>query len=790
MKTNSITRITALTMALAVICGGAASCGNKAGSGTSTAAGLIQNAFKAEPVGSDMSFSYVSGLVYSPVSNKVYVAGVQDSENSSGQQLFVTDLEFAQFDELPMDEGGFADGGYSIAAAPDGGLYVIQQINDFGDMELPDPDDPDFDPSSYDYGALEEARVTSYKFIRFDQEGNKVTSADIDGIDEYIENNAYFSGMYNFGKDQLLLSFSGEDEKSIAIDTEGKVIGEAYMDGLSWVSGGAETPDGETVISGFSSKGLKLKYFDTDSLKPSGKEIEIKDNSIMNISSLCNGSGEYEVFADTDKSLYGVKADGTLDEMINWTNSDMNSDYGRLVLPLENNEFIVFDANDKCFSRMTKRDSSDFENTKVITLGMGFDDGTISQKVKEFNKSHDDVRIKTVDYQKYNSYDEESMEMTDSAEKHMKMDIVSGNAPDMVVTYGTSLQLSLAGKGVFADMGELLDADSELSRDDILPNVLEACKINGKLLSLPSNFTVSSLAVKKKFFDKENWTFADLKETYEKMPEGTELTEITTRSNAFYILKDSLSSCIDYEKGTCNFDTEQFRDILEFCSQFKDDSELMDWYNSSSDEEINSFIEDSQSRYKDEKALVYEMYLDGFEAYQIAKQAMFDDDITLVGVPTEDGKGSKLVFSKTYSILDSSSSKQECWEFVKSFFGEEKGGDIEAYGFPTLKSGFDKKAEQAAKPRTYTDEDGEEHEIDNTYYLGGKEIKIDPLSDKDRDYIVDYIMNTDTAEFTFTDEVNEIVTDCITAYFKKEKSADETIELINSKVSILLSEQS
>ena len=94
------------------------------------------------------------------------------------------------------------------------------------------------------------------------------------------------------------------------------------------------------------------------------------------------------------------------------------------------------------------------------------------------------------------------------------------------------------------------------------------------------------------------------------------------------------------------------------------------------------------------------------------------------------------------------------------------------------------------KKRTYTDENGKEHEIDDTTYINGKEIKIDPLTEDERDYIVDYVRNAGAPGNSISEEVFEIISDSIDSYFKNEKSADEVIELINSKVSILLSEQS
>ena len=786
MKTNNITRITALTLALAVICGSAASCGSKAKSESSTAQELLQNSYKSEPIDCGEEFGMVSSMTYSPETQKVFF--VADKKDENIQKLFITDLNFTEFKEAEIEYKPKADTYFNITSASDGTVYVVQTLNEYGDLELPDFDDPDFDYENYDFEAMEEARVTSYKIMHIDSEGKILSESDIKDMDEKIDDDAYFSGVYSFGKDKLIAVFSGEKEKAVVIDTEGKITGDMDFDDFNWIVGMTEKTYDKFIVCGYSLKGIKCQYIDTETLKPTGEDIDLSDSSI-NLMGLYKGSGDHIAYLDTNNSLLGLKSDGTTDEIINWTDSDVSSDYGRSVIALDNGEFIIFNGGDEGFMRLTKRDSSEFANTNVITLGMLYDDGVISEHVKDFNKAHDNVRIKTVDYSKYNQYDEESMQMTDSGEKHLTMDIVSGKAPDMIVSYNNSLELSMASKGIFADLGEFLKSDNELSEDDIMPNVIEGCKVGGKLISLSPTFSISTMAVKKKFFDKENWTFEDLRKTYEKLPKDTELTETTTKSGAFYLLKSALGDCIDYSKGTCNFDSDIFKDILEFCSQFKDDEELMKWYNEASEEELTEFFQDSNTKYKDERALVYTMYLSDFRDYKTTKEGIFNEDITLVGFPTSDGTGAKLQFDQSYAILENSSSKNECWEFIKTFFTDESYEDDMSYGFPSLKSAFEKKAENASKPRTYKDEDGNEHEIDDTMYINGQEIKVSPLTDKEKEYIINYVKNTTSCELAFTDEIDEIITDCMNAYFKNEKSVDETIELINSKVSILLSEQ-
>ena len=112
-------------------------------------------------------------------------------------------------------------------------------------------------------------------------------------------------------------------------------------------------------------------------------------------------------------------------------------------------------------------------------------------------------------------------------------------------------------------------------------------------------------------------------------------------------------------------------------------------------------------------------------------------------------------------------------------------------GFPSLKSQFDEMAEKSMKKPTYKDENGKEVEQDLIYYSqDGKEVKVDPLNEKEKDFIVDYIKNTTQVSDAIDPDVSMILEEEIMAYIKGEKTADEIIELIQNRVSLLVSEQS
>ncbi|MBD5159629.1 MAG: extracellular solute-binding protein, partial [Ruminococcus sp.] len=519
----------------------------------------------------------------------------------------------------------------------------------------------------------------------------------------------------------------------------------------------------------------------------------------ININDIYQGAGDYKIFFSTGNGFFGVKDDNKIVEIINWLDSDINSYSVRNIISLEDGDFIAYvedyDSNDSAgFVRLTKRNADELANQTVITVGMLYSDQAITSKITEFNKSHTDYRIKIADYSKYNEYNEEQEKMTNSAQKQLKMDIVSGNAPDMIVTYDYSLIAELAPHGTYADLSTYLEKDDDLSEDDIMPNIIKASTIKGKLYSLAPTFNVETMACKSKFFDEENWTIDDFIDTMHDNKDMKITRYGNTKDTAFSILAPAISSFVDFDKAECDFNSEDFKKILEFCNEFPDESEEINW-ETATDDEMQKYWNEQDTLLMEDKALLDSIYFSELTEFTTEKNAYFGgEDITLVGIPSTDGKGATINMQNSFAILDSSPSKDTCWEFIKEFFTEDyQASDTNHYiwGLPTLVSAFEKKAESAMHKPYYIDDDGNKVEYDNSYYINNKEIKIDPLTEEEKDFIVDYIKKADKIYTDGAgDDINEIISTEVQKYFKGESTSQQACDMIQNRVSILLSEQS
>lgn len=760
-----------------------------------TADKVVTNSYSSIDIDIDIPVNYVEQMLYIKDTAQVLILG----GNDDGTSMYLTDMDFSGFNEIPLDfpKTENSQSYMRTAIAQDGSIYVLFTLIDYGDFKLPDYDDPDFDDENFDYDAMNEAAQYSHTLYKLGSDGKVISENPVD-LSEYSEDdsdgNIHINNLIA-GKDgKLIVSLSGMTEAYLIMDETGKVSGKIESESENhWINYFANDTEGNILCAGYGEKGEIVESLDLDSKKFTDSGISMNENSYIGINSMNTGNGEYTLFMNTQTGLYGVDKDKKIVEIVNWIDSDIKSDTVRGVIGMDDGDFIIYyndyETNKNGFSRLTKRNAEELANQTIITVGVMYSDQSVISKITEFNKSHSDYRIKISDYSKYNEWDEENEKQTNSAEKQLKMDIVSGEAPDMVITYDMSLISELYKKGIYADLYTYLENDEELSKDDIMPNVLKACEYDGKLYSLTPSFSVASFACKTKFCDKENWTLDDMIDTFHENSDMEFSKYSNSKEGVFEMLAMSAESFIDYDKLECHFDSDEFKKILEFANEFPDESDGINW-ETATDDEMQQYWNEQETKCMEDKALLADVSLYEFTGYSEAKHLTFDDDITLVGVPSDDGKGGRIVINDTIAILDSSPSKDVCWEFMKTFFTEDSQTDNRySFGLPSLVSAFDKKAEDSMSKPYYIDEDGKKVEYDNTYYLNDKEITIPPLTKEEKDFVVDYIKNSDKVYRGYSQDVIDVITEEVTKYFKGECSSQQAIDKIQSRVDIMINEQ-
>ena len=481
----------------------AASCSLPGGNGSGstsekpkqTASDVIKHSYSAEQFGSMPDLDYVNTIVRLGDTDNVLITG--NTEGKGEQKLFITDINFEEFKPLEIDYGAGenAEIYLNVAAAPDGTIYNVASITDYGDEKMPDWNDPDFDYESFDWDKFNAAAKTSTLLYTFDPTGEQLTKAEVKFADPEDDDDEetitpYIGSIYPIDKDHALAYIGGEKDNYVILNTDGSFGKNVAFPSDLWLGAMCSTPDGNLAFTSWSGDNVTIGTVNKDTLQVKTDAITVKDLKNESVNTLIKGEGEFAYYTSTYNGLFGVTEDGAASELINWADSDLNGDSVRGLIPIGNNEFAIFiyDYNDKSmngFYRLVERDASELANKTLITIATVYGDSSFKSEVNSFNRSSDKYRIKIVDYSQYYDYDKENDKYLNTPAKQLKLDIIAGNTPDMLFFNDPAAVKGLTNKGVFVDLYDYLGKDGGVSKDELMPPILKASEEDGKLYSLP-----------------------------------------------------------------------------------------------------------------------------------------------------------------------------------------------------------------------------------------------------------------------------------------------------------------
>lgn len=415
------------------------------------------------------------------------------------------------------------------------------------------------------------------------------------------------------------------------------------------------------------------------------------------------------------------------------------------------------------------------ENGEIreVTLAVADKYDMIQGYITEFNDSGSKFNINVKDYFKDSEY---SIESIDSAINDLEKDIIKGDIPDIVYLNTNEIQ-KLSSKGGFADIYGLMENDGDISKEDFLPSVLNSLETDGHLYSLAPTFMISTIAAKSKFVSQENWSFSEFQSVFDSVSDKSELFEMGNNKQAvLHFLTDGSDDFVDNFNHTCSFDSPEFIRILEFANTFPDVDEY----------------EFEQRSCREDTALLSQLYIESFRDFNVKKQCVFGDDMTFAGYPSENGSGSKIIISRQFAIMEDSSEKDGAWEFLKSVVDSEKVSP-QISGIPVTEKGVETVCKAALEKPYFFDElnDGKKTYFDEIGYdsCTNLPITISPMSEADMRKYAEFVRSIDRVSSGVESVVDNIVREETELYFSGEYSAQKCAEMIQNRVSILLSEQ-
>ena len=310
----------------------------------------------------------------------------------------------------------------------------------------------------------------------YDEAGNKTSERSAGWCVERVDENG-FSGP--------LFSSSAVDEP-LEIDVRGGVI---YLSGSDGVfcfsvdggflgsSGSLNGFRGMTIAGG----SVYLLHSDISGVKiglasPESCSISANLTADVNVYDLIGGAGLY---INSGSDLYSLDPEtGETVLVLNWVSAGVAGDY-KGATSLADGAFLYYDASELCLL-----EPAAYSGEPITLTLASMEPRFIRDAVIDFNASNEKYTVEIIDYSQYNT-----AYAPEAGVLRLNLDIVSGNAPDIIDLTGLPL-------GHYEGMGLLEDLSAYFEREGspaMAENFLNALKSGGKLCALVPCCTIMTI---------------------------------------------------------------------------------------------------------------------------------------------------------------------------------------------------------------------------------------------------------------------------------------------------------
>ena len=392
------------------------------------------------------------------------------------------------------------------------------------------------------------------------------------------------------------------------------------------------------------------------------------------------GSGGTDFYLYDSSCFYGCVVDPEeREELFNWSSLGLASGDTHVCALLEGRFAVIAGTYSQ-----TQLLSYEFciiepgeDNRIVLTMLSLQPDSSLLEAIALFNKSNDEYRIELTSY--FSMNEDVSAADWNNALTRLNTAMIAGDIPDLLDLNHMPVE-AYSRRGLLEDLYPYLLNDPQINMDDYYANVFTAISIDGKLPYITSSIRILSVFADTGIVGSERgWTleeFVALKNSghlkMEFFPPTLLLKMIIGADNRF----------VDWDKGECRFDSEEFAHLLELCLlQAEADLNWID--------EDGLFEGQANCIYISADSVIAVAYYN----------ALLGGQANPIGIPNPDGNvmhiiepANRIGFSSTCKHKDGA------WAFVRSFL--EPRLQESGWYFPFLKSSFEKICTEAVKGNT------------------------------------------------------------------------------------------
>lgn len=496
-------------------------------------------------------------------------------------------------------------------------------------------------------------------------------------------------------------------------------------------------------------------------------ELDAQD---YNEDMLINGTGSYSVYLRSNEYVSGYSLETDKETpLMSWKENDFVSDEIGEIAALSEEKWIAIEQSETAHLVYMQQGEAQEQKTELQLLCLRAD-SVLQKQIADFNRSSPDYHIKVISY-----------EESENPSQAFLMDLATGKTGDIVVLPETDEE-SFLKKGFLVDLYPFMEKDPDLCREDFLPNVLKAYEQDGRLYQTVSWVNINGWIIRRSNMGNLNgWDWETVQKLLEQYPDAAMFADTSCEEILQELMKGMLDSFVDWQQGTCNFQSEEFYDILDTAKTYGERTADI-----SPEEEIQALL--------DGRLLFSKTTANPFEI-ELFSEAL-KDDFAFIG-PCVGSQSGGVFWSSDIQcgILKNSKQKDGAWQFVRTYFTREHqdlNQDIISFGMsidgiPVRKDCFEEFVKRYSATEGY-DKDGVWVEpLEGTGGTDRFDYTIAPFSEFQEKLFREIVTGTVQKEKT-DEQMKQVILEESEAYFNNEKKKEQVAELIQNRVSTYLRE--
>lgn len=775
MRSKNFTwkKVIALSLTAAMLMASAGCAGSKSGQASKSDEHQIQlgiNGYLYVPeyISLDNEGNYLSNI--SVQNEKMYYSTWNwDEETQTGGDMYYSrDLISGEEVPLAMPQTSAQSNITGMLLDKDGNMYFM--LMDYSSQRVSE----------------EGYSLPDYYLMKTDSQGNELYNLNITKDLSTAGQNIYIQNMVMDGEGHI---YASADQNIFLFHADGTYQG--VIETNDWISNMGIGKDGKVYITQWGNgAGMVLQELDFTA-KTVGASYENFPNG-YNSNGLYSGT-EYDFIVNDGSRLYGYnKSTQSSEEILNWVDCDINGQYVEVAASLEDGRIfaVIRDwSAEQTVTEMallTKTPVDQVNQKELIVFATLSSSQDIEASVVKFNKTNDTYRIKI------KSYIDNQAQWTETtwsdAITAMNNDIISGNGPDIIDLSNLNIG-SLVSNDALVDLNPYLEQSNVIKKADLVESVINSYTFDGVLTCIPMNFSVATVMGKTSLVGENmGWTLDDILALMDANPDASPFEYATKDFILQYCMMFNQSAFIDWENVDCSFDTEEFKKVLEFANRFPSEYDYNDERSTPKKIAEGDVLLNQTSIYDANDISIHLQFFGG-------------EPVTYIGYPTVDGSvGCMLQGYGTYGISAQSEKKDGCWAFLESVLSISASSRNFYYmGFPVRKAELEKILDKASKPQYILDEKGQPmldengQPIEQGYggmgFGDGTTIEGRALTESEVEQIKE-VINVAKPVFENDQQIMSIITEEAAGYFQGQKSVDEVVGIIQSRVKMYISQNS